>query len=138
MTSSVMSCLSSTWCSPISGILQSMTWGRKGTRLGKETSTAWDSLSERAGLKPVEVGWGEVSACVFRWRHAPLHASVPFSCSLGLGPPQTSCRSGLSGTSVWRLRVAGRGRGQTDSPAPGSEAGRQGSRNTEGHALNSG
>jgi hypothetical protein len=26
MTSSMMSCLSSTWCSPISGMLQSMTW----------------------------------------------------------------------------------------------------------------
>ena len=110
-----------------------MTWWGTGPRLGKETPTAWDRLSERAGLKPAEVGWGEVGACVFSW-----HASVPFFCSLGLGPPQTACGSGLSGTSVWRLRVVGRGRGQAGSPAPGSEAGRQGSRDTQGHALNSG
>lgn len=62
----------------------------------------------------------------------------PFFCSLGLGPPQTACGSGLSGTSVWRLKVVGRGRGQAGSPALGSEAGRQGSRDTHGHTLNSG
>lgn len=49
-----------------------MTWWGKGTRLGKETPTAWDRLSERAGLKPAEVGWGEVGACVFSWQASVL------------------------------------------------------------------
>lgn len=60
MTSSVMSCLSSTWCSPISGILQSMTWWKMWPRLGKglETLKAWYSLSEWVRLSPAEISWG--------------------------------------------------------------------------------
>lgn len=44
-----------------------------------------------------------------------MHASV-LLLQPGLGPPQISCRSGLSVTLVWRTEGGGESRGQ---PAPG-------------------